>query len=83
MEIYTTTNARKHIKDIVMRARYGGEVFGIGRREAIEAVVIGFPVAYNNAANDITNVNAYSRSFDFLADEPDIYTIDDLKKRYA
>ena len=83
MEIYTTTNARKNIKDIVTRARYGGEVFGIGRRDAIEAVIVGFPMAYNSAVNDITNVNVYSRSFDFLADEPETYTINDLKKRYA
>lgn len=83
MQVLTTTNARKHIKEIVNRARYRGEVFAIGRRNAIDAVLIGFPQAYNSALNDITNINAYSKSFDFLADEPDLYSVADLNKRYV
>ncbi|KKW25046.1 MAG: hypothetical protein UY67_C0001G0048 [Candidatus Kaiserbacteria bacterium GW2011_GWA2_52_12] len=83
MKIITTTSARKHIKDIVDRAKYRGEVFAIGRRDSIDAIVIGFPRAYSDAVNDITNVNAYSRSFDFLESEPDLYSADDLKNRYA
>ena len=71
------------MKEIVNRARYRGEVFAIGRRNAIDAVLIGFPHEYNADVNDITNVNAYSRSFDFLQGEPDLYSIADLKKRYA
>ena len=71
------------MKEIVNRARYRGEVFAIGRRNAIDAVLIGFPQAYNDELNDITNVNAYSRSFDFLEGEPDLYSVSDLKKRYA
>lgn len=31
----------------------------------------------------MTEINAESGGFDFLADEPDIYSIDDLKKRYV
>lgn len=83
MKVISTTNARKSIKEIVNRARYRGEVFVIGRRNAFDAVLIGFPHAYNRDVNDITNVNAYSKSFDFLSDEPDIYSTTDLKKRYA
>jgi hypothetical protein len=30
--------------------------------------------------NEITNINSYSQSFDFLKDEPELYSIDDLKK---
>jgi ribosome-interacting GTPase 1 len=83
MKVLTTTAARKNIKEIVNRARYRGEVFAIGRRKVIDAVLIGFPHAYNAALNDITNVNAYSKSFDFLEDEPDFYSVEDLRKRYA
>ena len=71
------------MKEIVNRARYRGEVFAIGRRNAIDAVLIGFPQAYSDAVNDITNVNAYSRSFNFLEREPDLYSASDLKRRYA
>ena len=83
MKVLSTTNARKNIKEIVNRVRYRGEVFAIGRRNAIDAVLIGFPHAYNDKLNDITNVNAYSRAFDFLAKEPELYSASDLKKRYA
>lgn len=31
---------------------------------------------------NITNVNISSKSFDFLADEPELYSVSDLKKRY-
>jgi len=82
MKVLSTTHARKNIKEIVNRARYRGEVFAIGRRNAIDAVLIGFPHTYNDALNDITNVNAYSRAFDFLSREPELYSASDLKKRY-
>jgi len=83
MKIISTTNARKNIKTIVDRVKYRGEVFGIGRRSSIDALVISFPEAFNKNLNDITNVNTHSRSFDFLKGEPDIYSSGDLKKRYA
>ncbi len=35
-----------------------------------------------NDLDEITKFNEASGSFDFLADEPDIYTIKDLKKVY-
>ena len=83
MKILTTTTARKRMKDIVDRVKYRGEVFAIGRRDSIDAIVIGFPRAYDGTVNDITNVNAYSRSFVFLENEPDLYSVADLKKRYV
>jgi hypothetical protein len=83
MKIVTTTLVRKNIKSIVDLVKYRGESFGIGRRNSIDAVLLRFPDIYNTKVNDITNVNAYSKSFDFLKDEPDVYTLADLKKRYA
>ena len=82
MKVLTTTNARKRIKEIVNRARYGGEVFAIGRRNEIDAVLIGFPHHYSDVHNDITNINAYSKSFAFLETEPNIYSASDIKKKY-
>ena len=35
---------------------------------------------YNHKFSDITNINAYSNSFDFLKNEPDIYGLSDIKK---
>jgi hypothetical protein len=65
------------------RVKYYGEVFGIGRRNSIDALLIKFPTAYNKDLNEITNINANSGSFDFLDKEPEIYSLSDLKKRYA
>lgn len=33
--------------------------------------------------SDITNINAYSNSFDFLKNEPDLYTISNVKKNIS
>ncbi len=83
MKIVTTTNARKNIGELINRIKYHGEVFGIGRRGSIDAILIQFPGVYNKDLDEITNVNAHSKSFDFLKDEPEIYTVYDLKKKYA
>lgn len=83
MKFVTTTNARKNISSIIDRVKVHGEVFGIGRRNSIDALIIQFPSAYNSDLNEITNVNALSRSFDFLKDEPELYSVNDLRKKYV
>jgi len=83
MKIISTTNARKHIKELVDSVREKGDVIAIGRRNKPEAIIMKFPGTHNDALSDITNVNAYSNSFSFLDSEPDLYTVNDLKKRYV
>ena len=83
MKTISITNTRKNIKVLVDRVKYHGESFAIGRRNSIDAVVIAFPSNYNKDVNDITNINANSKSFNFLKSEPEIYNISDLKKIYA
>lgn len=83
MRTVSTTNARKHIKTLLDRVRETGEIIAIGRRARIEALLIKFPSHYNKELSDITNVNTYSSSFDFLYEEPELYSADDLKKRYV
>ncbi len=83
MKILTTTTARKHIRDMVDRVKYRGEVFGIGRRDSIDAIVVQFPEMYNKNINDITNINAYSKSFDFLKEEPNLYMSSDVKTKHG
>ena len=83
MKILTTTQARKHIKNIVDRVKYRGEVFAIGRRNSIDALVINFPDMYNIDVDEITNINALSKSFDFLREEPELYSRADVIKKYV
>lgn len=74
---------RKNISDIINKVKYNNQVFGIGRRNKIEVIVMKYPENTNNNLNEITNINANSSSFDFLKNEPDIYSIKDLKKIYV
>lgn len=83
MKIISTTVARKTIGKMLNRVKYYGEIFGIGRRNSIDALLIQFPESYNKDLNDITNINANSKSFDFLKEEPEIYSISDLKETYV
>ncbi len=83
MKTISISDTRNNIKTLIDRVKYCGEAFAIGRRNSIDAIVIQFPPNYNKDFNDITNINANSKSFDFLKDEPDIYSFNDLKKVYA
>jgi hypothetical protein len=83
MNIVSTTIARKNISRIIDRVKMHGEVFGIGRRHSIDALIIQFPAQYNKELDEITNINAMSHSFDFLKIEPEIYSLADLKKKYV
>jgi PHD/YefM family antitoxin component YafN of YafNO toxin-antitoxin module len=83
MKTISTTEARKNMKTLVDLVRETGVVFAIGRRDNPEALLVKFPRDYNKELNEITNMNAYSESFSFLKEEPDMYSVDDLKKKYA
>jgi len=83
MQIISTTNVRKNIAQLVDRVKIYGDVVGIWRRNFIDALIVQFPRQYNGKLNEITNMNVLSRSFTFLEDEPDIYSVTDMKKRYV
>ena len=83
MKTITTTSARKQISKLVDTVRDTGDVFAIGRRNRPEVLLIKFPTEYSAELNDITNVNTYSESFSFLDNEPELYSVNDLKRRYV
>ncbi len=83
MKTISTTEARKNIAKLIDAVREENAVFLLGRRDVPEAVLLKFPSEYRGDVSDITNVNAYSGSFDFLKAEPDLYSVDDLKKSYV
>ncbi len=79
MTIISTTKAREELGNYIDALASGEmEAFVLGRRNEPEAVLIKFPKHYSKKVSDSTNVNAYSKSFDFLNDEPELYTTDDL-----
>ena len=83
IKFVTTTKARSNISEIISEVRYKNNIFAIGRRSKIEALIIKFPENFNKNINEITNINANSASFNFLEKEPDLYNINDLRKKYV
>jgi hypothetical protein len=77
----STSKARTLLPKWIEMLKEHDGAFVIGRRNTPEAVLIKFPREYRKDASDITNVNAYSASFDFLSDEPELYSIADIKKK--
>lgn len=83
MKLISATLMRKHISEIISRVKYNDQIFGVGRRNKIEIIIMKYPENLNKNLDEITNINANSPSFDFLKNELDLYSVKDLKKRYA
>jgi len=75
INVLSTTKARDILPDLIESVKYTGKAFVLGRRNIPEAILIKFPSEYSVNASDITNINAYSHSFDFLLDEPELYKV--------
>lgn len=75
LQILSTTQARDILPALIAKVKETSKVFIIGRRNNPEAILMRYPTEYSVNASDIANINAYSNSFDFLNDEPDIYTV--------
>jgi len=82
MQIISSSQLRLHISEILNAVKYQNRIVGIGRRNAIEALIMKYPERLNKRLNGITNMNANSESFRFLEEEPDLYGVRDLRKRY-
>lgn len=78
---YNTPDARKHLNDIVNKVKYQKIIISLGRRNKGEVLIV--PMPELDEFLPITTINANSPSFNFLEDEPDIYSVKDLKKRYV
>ena len=83
MKYRTTTNARKHMARLIDDVRLNNTVVAIGRRTQPDVLLVKYPEYYNVALSSELNFQANSKALEFLKDEPDIYSIADIKKRYA
>lgn len=79
----STAEVRERISDFIDIVSTSRKSIVIGRRNVPEAVIIPYPHFWNGKLTEITNINAYSKSFDFLADESDIYSAKDIKHKYV
>jgi len=83
MKTISTTDARKIFGKLVEEVKTTGKSFIFGKRNVPEAVLIPYPKEFNPTLSEITNINTYSTSFDFLKNEPELYSPKDIKKFYA
>ncbi len=80
MFTYSTTQARAKFSELINQVKYQKIIIAIGRNKKAEVLITPIPENYDIP---ITEINTQSSSFDFLADEPDLYTMNDLKKQYV
>lgn len=83
MKIIATTEARKKFSELINQVRYTSRPIAIGRHNKGEVLIIKFPQDANSLVDEMTNMNQYGQSFDFLAEEPDLYSAKDIKKSYV
>ncbi len=81
MRHYSTTEARKHFSAIIEQVHYLKVIVSVGRHGESEVLIVPKPEIDKDLP--ISAINAASRSFDFLEEEPDIYSLNDLRKRYV
>lgn len=83
MHVIPTTHARKTLAAIISSVRFSNTPVAIGRHNKAEVLVIKFPEHANNQLNTVTNMNQFGGAFEFLIEEPELYTRADLKKPYV
>ena len=81
MNVISITDGRRKLGELVSLVRFQKRVIALGRHGKAEALLVAVPDADSDVP--ITEINAASPSMAFLADEPDLYSVKDLRKRYA
>lgn len=77
MKVISTTEARKNFSEIINQVKYSKKTIAIGRNKKAEVLIV--PIFQEDDDLPISSINAASSSFKFLADEPDLYSITDIK----
>ncbi|MBU0457846.1 type II toxin-antitoxin system Phd/YefM family antitoxin [Patescibacteria group bacterium] len=81
MKIYSVTEGRKKLGELINQVKYQKKVIAIGKNGKADVLMVSFPSGENGIP--ITEMCAESESFEFLEDEPNLYSINDLKERYV
>ncbi len=81
MRIFTVTEARKQIGVLIDLVKYQRRVIALGKNGKADVLLVAMPQPEPDVP--VTDINASSTSFAFLEDEPDLYTVDDLRERHV
>lgn len=89
----TAMKARQNLGTIMNEVSFAGDEFIIERAGKPMAVIVSVDKFYEMKKNiehidmteelPMTEINTQLGGFDFLKDEPDLYSIEDLKKKYV
>lgn len=77
MDLYSITDARKKLGELVKQAKYGRKIIALGQHGKPEVCLVAYDLAEKMLP--VSKINGMS-AFDFLEKEPDLYSRDDLKK---
>ena len=80
MKVITPVLARKNIGKIMDAVRTTGRPIAIGERNKPEVMVVRIS-GYNPKLSDVMNAAVASGSYDFLYDEPDLYSDANIRWR--
>lgn len=81
MDIISVTEGRKRLGELMDIVKYEHRVIALGKHGKAEALLIAVPDLDDDVPT--TAINAASRSFAFLEEEPELYSRTDLRKRYV
>ena len=80
MQVISITEGRKKLGELVNIVKYQHRVIALGKHGKADVLIVAVPELETDVP--ITEINAASPSFSFLADEPDLYSVADLKVKY-
>lgn len=80
MQVISITEGRKQLGELVNVVKYQHRVIALGKHGKADVLIVAVPELEGDVP--VTEMNAASSSFNFLEDEPDLYSIDDLKVTY-
>jgi hypothetical protein len=82
MKYLNISKNKKRLSELIKELNEENESLVIGEDGKNKALLIKFPEKLNKNRKEITNINANSSSFEFLENEPDLYSREDLVEEY-
>ena len=79
MDIVSITEGRKKLGELVNLVKYQKRVIALGKNGRADVLI----VSLIDDEAPVTEINSASPSFDFLNEEPELYSRADLRKRYV
>lgn len=80
MDVYSISEGRKILGELVNQVKYQKKVIAIGKNGKADALLVSY-TSDEDIPMDEMAMDA--GSFSFLEKEPDLYSVDDLKRKYV